>query len=187
MLKNMILGLIVFSLSQTLLANDIQGQFIQPCQTIDDDTIQQSLIFSQDYKNQKTQPKLTAQLTWEISAFEDEKCQIPYLKISRQFDIIAKSSSSVTVKTIQVTYLAISDEIAESLNYINYCGYTDWTAGEPKDVTGRVCDDYQQLKIDELKQYSLMAQPSEPIREINWDNDKTPYIRSEVSKNETVQ
>lgn len=170
MLKKIILSLMIFSLSQSLLASDLQGHFTQPCQTIDADTIQQSLNF------------VEMQLTWEISAFEDEKCQTPYLKISRKFDVVALSSQSVTVKTIQVTYAAVSEETAESLNYINYCGYTDWTAGEIKDVTGLVCDDYQQLKSNELKSYALFVQQNE----ISWDNDKTPYIQSELSKVETL-
>lgn len=175
MLKKMILSLMIFSLSQSLLASDLQGLYAQPCQTIDDDTIQQSLNFT------------AMQLNWEVSAFEDEKCQTPYLKISRKFDIVALSSQSVTVKTIQITYTAVSEETAESLNYINYCGYADWAAGEIKDVTGRICDDYQQLKNSELKSYALLAQQNETTSMISWDNDITPYIRSEVSKIETVR
>ena len=179
MIKKIIFSLVIFSLSQSLLATDLQGQFVQPCQTIDDDTIQQSLIFI----SSQSAARLAARLAWEISAFEDEKCQTPYLKISRRFDVVAQSSQSITVKTIQIAYTAVSEETAESLNYINYCGYTDWATGEVKDVTGRICDDYQQLKNNELKSYAILAQQNE----ITWDNDKTPYIRSEVSKIETVQ
>ncbi len=165
------------------MANDIQGTFTQPCQTFDTDTIQQSLVFSKAETNQKLQTNLT----WEIQAFEDEKCQISYLKISRQFDVVALSSQSVKVKTTVLTYTAISEEVAESLNYINYCGYSDWTAGEVKDVTGRICDDYQQLNSNELKQYSLIVNDTATPRELRWDNDITPYIRSEVSKIVTLQ
>lgn len=184
MIIKMILFQMIFSFSTVLLANDIQGTYTQPCQTIDADTIQQSLNFTgtdlaKTIKKQASQTKLA----WEIQAFEDEKCQISYLKISRKFDVVSLSSQSITVKTIQVTYTAISEEVAESMNFINYCGYSDWAIGQVKDVTGHICDDYQQLKNNELKQYSLIARPNE----LSWDNDITPYIRSHVSKMVTHQ
>lgn len=112
-------------------------------------------------------------LEWKFIAFEDEKCESPYIVFKRTFKVVAISSSQVFTQSIDSNYLSLTDEVTRALNLIKYCSYKDWQTDKVKDVTGKKCDDYQQLKSGENRKipYSLNG------NKLFWD--KTTYLNKE--------
>ncbi|MEN0057788.1 MAG: hypothetical protein AAGB31_03045, partial [Bdellovibrio sp.] len=43
---------------------------------------------------------------------------------------------------LEATYTPLTDEVTEALNWIAYCGLTNWKTGEAQVVSGRQCDEY---------------------------------------------
>ncbi len=85
----------------------------------------------------------------KMTAFEDENCSIPYLKYNQYFIVDLLQADRLNLKTLQVTYTTLSDEVSEALNMIQYCGSLDWKTSSEMIVTGKVCDEFQQLATNQ--------------------------------------
>lgn len=129
--------------------------YTQPCRVFGDD----------DYLQFTIESELTEEsdFSFKITAFEDEKCTVPYLHYNQYFKIDSISNEQINLKTQKVTYTAVSKEVASALKMINYCDFKNWNAGQETDVTGKVCDEYLQLAKNEIF-YQIIKNKSESIK-----------------------
>ena len=114
--------------------------YTQACFTTEDDTLQ--FILTSSFTS-------GSDLSWVAVAFEDEQCRKPYLKFSRYFKITRVQNGEIDLKSTKSTYTILTDEVARALNLIGYCDLHNWQTGVETDVSGRKCEDYQQLQIDQ--------------------------------------
>jgi len=141
----------------------LNGNYHQQCATDDDDnSFEQYLGFSNEH------------LEWKFVAFEDVNCQQPYLVFKREFTIIATTDTEVQTASIISSYVSLTDEITGALNIINYCGFSDWQTNVMKDVTGKKCDDYQQLQQNEKQLFNYKIQDHQLI----WNNNNLPFNKT---------
>jgi len=151
----------------------------QACRVIgEDDYVQYQIEF-------ETPLQANAEFNLKLTAFEDENCKIPYLQYNQYFHVADLKSKDLNLKTDKVTYSTLSDEVTDALNMIHYCGIGDWKTKSETNVTGQVCDDFQQLaagqilfqifqKSDEKIQFGKVTSKqdgrSENQRPIAWDD-----------------
>lgn len=141
-----------------------------------------------------------SQFSLKLTAFEDKNCQIPYLHYNQYFRVSDLQGSFLNLETQKITYTAVTDEVAEALTLIHYCGVKNWTAGNELAVTGQVCDDYQQLDVKEtFFQMADLAQGilrlgkitpekngrSAPQRPIDWD--ALPWTKALAKRNSDLE
>ena len=115
----------------------------QPCHTMNEDDYVQFSIESDSLES-------GAALQLKVIAFEDEECQVPYLTYTRYFKVQNFLDEKINLITEKVSYTAMSDETAESLNIIKYCSQDSWKNHAEVDVTGQNCQDYVQLSQGSL-------------------------------------
>lgn len=115
----------------------------QPCRDIDGDYLKFSIEIGQTFNLKAT-------------AFEDEKCEIPYLEFNQYFSVAANLGQNLDLKTEKVTYKILTDEVARALNQIAYCNVSDWKPNDEVNVTGRLCEDFQQRHDNEMY-YQIMS------------------------------
>lgn len=75
-------------------------------------------------------------------AFEEDQCQNSYLTFEIQYKVRQKQSE-IDMTVTEVSYTTLTDEVTEALNWIGYCGFTDWKTHEKKVVSGLECDEYK--------------------------------------------
>ncbi len=94
--------------------------------------------------------------SWVIThtAFEDNTCETPYLKFEIQYQT-QQSGQNIDMKTTEVSYTILTEEVTMILNDMNWCGFNDWKASQKKVVTGKVCDEFQTPKLNEVL-YSIV-------------------------------
>ena len=99
--------------------------------------------------------------SWVIThtAFEDNTCDTPYLKFEIQYQT-QLSGKNIDMKTTEVSYTILTEEVTMILNDMNWCGFNDWKAAEKKIVTGKVCDEFQTPKLNEIL-YSIVETKNE--------------------------
>lgn len=107
-----------------------EGIYERPCMMFEDEDVLSSELIIKDN-------------TWTTThtAFEDTACETPYLI----FQTIYKTKSQaneVDLTAVEFSYTILTDEVAEALNFIEYCGFHDWQTGISKDVTGLQCSDF---------------------------------------------
>lgn len=127
-----------------LLALQSQAQqvYSQSCKTIlDDDYVQFSI------ENKSADFKKNDLVNLKVIAFEDDECQTPYLKFHQYFKVENRNETQLDLKTIKVTYTALTQEVANALNLIKYCGIKNWKPAIETNVTGNICDEYRQLAV----------------------------------------
>lgn len=133
----------------TLVFSALQGKtqqiYSQNCKTILDDDYVQFTI-----ENESLDFKKNAFFTIKVTAFEDDECQTPYLKFHQYFKVISRNEIQLDLKTIKVTYTALTQEVANALNLIKYCGIKNWKPAIETNVTGNICDEYRQLALGDL-------------------------------------
>ena len=128
--------ILVLFFSQNLLAS---VTFMQNCRAIEGDYLQ-FIIETSD-----TILKKNSSFALKITAFEDSNCKIPYLKFNQYFIVDNIQKESIDLKTEKVTYTALTEEVTQALRNINFCGLQKWSTSAETDVTGKMCDDFQQL------------------------------------------
>lgn len=121
---------IFFFLAQSALAS---GDYTQECRIIGDDYLK----FEIEMQN--------SAFAFKVTAFEDDACQIPYLRYNQFFKIDSLQHENLNLKTEKVTYTALTEEVALALRMINYCGFADWAAQAETIVTGKNCEGFIQL------------------------------------------
>ena len=130
--------------------------YTQACHVIGEDDYVQ-------YQIEAEMPlQANSQFNLKLTAFEDENCTIPYLHYNQYFSVESFQTEKLNLKTQKVTYTTLSDEVSEALNMIEYCGFKDWKANSEKAVTGKVCDDYQQLALEQMF-FQILKQESNGI------------------------
>lgn len=136
-------SLSVFALVLAAFALNAQAEtYKQSCRVLGDDDYLQFTIES-DFNSQ-------SDFALKITAFEDENCTVPYLQFNQYFKIDSINNEQINLKTQKVTYTAVSKEVANALKMMNYCEIKNWKAGLELDVTGKLCDEYQQLDKEEI-------------------------------------
>lgn len=131
-----LLFLILITLSLQTFASD---EFQQACHVIGEDDY---VLFAIEKSGTKFKLKLIA--------FEDENCKTPYLQYDQLFRITSLQDQNLNLETVKISYTTLTHETTDALNMINYCGSNDWLANEEKTVTGKKCDDFQQLAEKEI-------------------------------------
>jgi len=141
-------------------SQNISGNYFQSCNTdSDDNSYEQHLgFFGQN-------------LQWKFVAYEDPNCKMPYLIFKREYKIKNLSRNKIQTLALISTYVSLTDEITSSLNIIKYCGFENWKTNEVRDVTGKKCEDFQQLKLNEKKEFQYNIKNNQ----LYWNNDKIPY------------
>ena len=115
--------------------------FSQSCRDIDGDYLQFSI---------ETENRDNGAFAFKVRAFEDEACKIPYLEFTQYFTQAALKGQKLDLKTEKVTYRILSGEVAQALNQIGFCDIKNWKPFDEVNVSGRLCDDFQQLKKNEM-------------------------------------
>lgn len=64
------------------------------------------------------------------------------------------------MKTTEVSYTILTEEVTMILNDMNWCGFNNWKTNEKKVVTGKVCDEFQTPKLNEVL-YSIVETKNE--------------------------
>lgn len=95
---------------------------------------------------------------WVVThvAFEEEACTTSYLIYENQFKARV-AGENVDLTLTEASYTTLTDEVTESLNWVGYCGFSDWKTMEKKVVTGLECDEYQAPKEGDVI-YSIFKQ-----------------------------
>ncbi len=119
-------------------------KFEQPCRAIGDDYLQFKIEIAENNL------AVGSEFNLKITAFEDEKCQIPYISFNQYFKINRLVDQKINLQVQKVTYAPLTAETTDSLNMIGYCNSKDWKNQQEIDVTGEKCNDFQQLASDEL-------------------------------------
>lgn len=114
--------------------------FSQECRLIDEDYLVFSVNF--DLKDKKI-------FSFHATAFEDEKCQKPYLTYNQYFNISNFNETNLDLNTIATTYILHSEEVAEALNLMAFCNISNWKPKKETIVSGLICGDYKQLAANE--------------------------------------
>lgn len=98
---------------------------------------------------------------WIIThtAFEDNYCETPYLKFEIQYQTQV-AGKNIDMKTTEVSYTILTEVVTMILNDMNWCGFSDWKASEKKVVTGKVCDEFQTPRLNEVL-YSIFETKNE--------------------------
>lgn len=137
-LFSLIMGLSSFSWAQSF-----EGMWSQDCRVVDDDIEQISIQVHGD------------EWTWQGVGFDQEDCQSPYLLYQETYQ--AKKSEPITrtdvaldLQTIEVSYTPLTDEVAESLSLISFCGHSDWKSQVKTVVTGETCEDRSVRRSGEM-------------------------------------
>lgn len=130
-----------------LFASASEEVYTQACRIINED----------DYVQLKVQTDLLGKFSLTITAFEDEKCEVPYLVIDRRFKIQSFKSENLNLVTEKISYTSLSNEVSEALNMGAYCGLKNWKTKVEQNVTGRECNHYLQLKAGQAFYQLLKA------------------------------
>lgn len=145
-------SLILFLVPLQLMASHT---FSQNCRAIGDDYLK----FSIETDNVDIQSG--SSFTLKITAFEDEKCQSEYLQYNQYFTVDKIHTDKINLKTIKVTYTSLTDEVSRALRLIKYCDFADWKTKTEINVTGQMCDDFQQLAKDDIFYQIIKSTPSQ--------------------------
>lgn len=133
--------MVVFNFLSTLAFASAVYQ--QPCRTINEDDYVQFSIESENLN-------VGSNLKVKVVAFEDEMCQVPYLTYTQYFKLDSFFNEKINLVAEKVSYTAMSNETAESLNMMKYCDQDSWISHQEVDVTGQNCQDYIQLSRGSL-------------------------------------
>ncbi|MFV3408799.1 hypothetical protein ACNH6C_09350 [Bdellovibrio bacteriovorus] len=86
-------------------------------------------------------------------AYEEDACKQAYLAFEIQYTT-ATAGTEVDLTVSESSYTPLTEEVAEALNMVKYCDYTDWKRGEKKVVSGYLCDEYKAPNVGD-KTYSI--------------------------------
>jgi hypothetical protein len=129
---------------------NIDGDYVKSCHLMDDD----SLITNLSIKD----------AAWKFShvAYEDEKCTRAYLIYELQYKV-KSSDRYIDMTMVQASYTSLTDNVTESLNMINWCGFSDWKTNEAKVVSGQVCDEYKAPAEGEILYTTYQVKAQTPL------------------------
>ncbi|HPI39307.1 MAG TPA: hypothetical protein PLJ21_00785 [Pseudobdellovibrionaceae bacterium] len=97
--------------------------------------------------------------TW--TAFEDKKCETPYLKYIEKYKY-RLSGLDWDGTLLEVGYEPLTDEVAEALNSIQWCGNSGWSKGVYQIVTGFRCGDRQVAQVGQVLYSKMREEVSRP-------------------------
>lgn len=148
-----------FLLSATL---GFQGFWIKPCAQIEDD-------------NWMFRELQIAESTWALKTKlnEESECSGPtYLSYEETWQASVQNDQ-VVLTSVSVTMTPESQETAEALNLMDYCGIHNWQAHQMQNISGKICQEQLAPPVGHVT--------TEAFR---WDrdqlwlgNDKAPFIR----------
>lgn len=129
---------------------NINGEYVKACHLMDDDSLITNLTI-QD-------------AAWKIShvAYEDDKCTKAYLVYELQYKVKA-TDRNIDMTMVQATYTSLTKTVTESLNMINWCGFSDWKTNEAKVVSGQVCDEYKAPAEGEILYTTYQVKAQTPL------------------------
>lgn len=135
--------LFLFSSLTSIAANQGAKKYFRPCYDEDSDYLQTEIVIQKNI--------------WTITytAFEERNCATPYIQYEVKYQT-TETQPNIDMTALEVSYTANSELVSEVLNTIKYCGFTDWKPQEKKIVTGKLCDEFQTPKANEVL-YSIFA------------------------------
>ena len=149
-------------------AQNIDGAYTKPC------------YFSDDADALTSHLKIQGS-NWTLShvAYEDNKCETPYLIFDLAYT--AKTDGqNVDMTAVQATYTSLSEVVTGVLNQIQWCGFSDWKTNEPKNASGRTCEDFVPPRTGDVL-YSTFLMKDDSHLYLGMDskgfNGKTPATR----------
>ncbi len=147
-------AILVFIFAQSMMASTL---FSQSCRNLGEDYLRFRLETESGtfVKNSAVSVKITA--------FEDEKCQVPYLNYNQYFTVVDFHDGQLDLTAEKVTYQALSEEVASALRLIRYCDFSDWQKDIETSVTGKICEDYRQLQKDDTF-YQILKIESQSLK-----------------------
>lgn len=113
-----------------------QGTFVRPCYAVSDDILNSEIQISGSAWSTK------------FTAFEESGCKTAYLVFETLYSIQHQEPHpsgfhKLDLSVQEVSYTPLSDEVAEALNFMTYCGFDNWKKDEKKIVTGLICDEFE--------------------------------------------
>ncbi|MNJ99907.1 hypothetical protein D3C87_176880 [compost metagenome] len=149
-----------------------QGTFwTTECYSTDEDILQEEL-FQKDGR-------------WEHThvAYEEENCQKAYLRF-QQVSKARLAGQKLDLTHVETSYTPLSEEVAEALNSVAWCGISHWRQHEKQVVTGLVCGDYKAAQAGDMT-YSIfkVSSLSKTVRVFLWGK-ATPALdgKSEATR-----
>lgn len=101
------------------------------------------------------------QFTRIWKAFEDEKCIKPYLNYIEHYKY-SLNGLDWDGTVVEVGYQPLTAEVASALNFINWCGFSDWKMNGYKVVTGKTCGEYEVPEVGVVVYSKMKEEPSRP-------------------------
>lgn len=115
-----------------------------------------------------------------VIAFEEEGCKSPYLIFSRKYQWNGSKHTSeekkidVEATVVHVSYQSLTDEVTESLNLIEFCGFSDWETYQERNVSGKTCQDYKAPTSGTVQKIQFSTKTKS---ELFLDSDPTPFYK----------
>lgn len=108
------------------------GNYQRPCNMVDDEAYLTSRVSVQDRQ-------------WVVAhtAYEEEQCQKAYLTYETHYKVQEVTEREIDMSVLEVSYTVHTDETAEALNTIRFCGFEDWQKDVTKDISGAACEDFE--------------------------------------------
>ncbi|WP_413558324.1 hypothetical protein [Bdellovibrio sp. HCB209] len=70
--------------------------------------------------------------------FSDSECAAPSVQTDYSYKVL-RTYQMIDMTVLKVQMTAMTESVAEKFNQTNYCGFTDWSVGQSKDVSGVKC------------------------------------------------
>jgi hypothetical protein len=115
----------------------VSGVFKKSCFAVSDDMLSEQIAVHGN------------EWTLTHTAYEDGACKTPYIHFEIQYRAQGYQQN-LDLEVTASSYTALSNEVAETLNLINYCGFADWKKDEKRIVTGLTCDEFTAPKKGEI-------------------------------------
>jgi len=126
------------------------GLWQQDCRLVNDDWIRAKLVFTEEsvqsgvtnLKSNRRPLSQQGRLEWVRVGFEEENCQKPYLEYSLLFAYLFDNQNKIDLLVKEAAYTPLTDEVAEALNLVSYCGSRNWKKNHRQVVSGQDCDGF---------------------------------------------
>lgn len=136
-MKLAILATVIALSAQTLAQNALDGAWEKPCEQIQEDFVRSSLRIEND---------LWHFIHW---GFEEADCKKNYIQFERVFKATAHWSQ-LDLEVQDVLYTPLTEEVANALAAVHFCGFQDWKVGVRKSVLNQACESVDNYRSGQI-------------------------------------
>ena len=120
--------------SITAVATPVEGTYVRTCYIEGEDVLESQIQIKND---------LWLRI---FTGYEEPACQSAWIQYQESYRVSlspTENHSLLNLEVQNVWYTVLTDEVAEVLNSVAYCGIQNWKSQERREVTGLECDEYQ--------------------------------------------